>query len=104
MNGAQWFNVVTSALCTLGALFFVTLYSKYAPWRNNEVGRQVMYLVFTIAAVLLYSVVVSFVPKHYLDWFRIGRGIGVAFVGWWLMRLGLMVWKLNRRQNDHQDG
>lgn len=82
----QWVTVITSGFTSVCALVFCAVYILIAPWRQTELGREVLVFRLVLGLLLLYSVVISFVPEEYQFWPRMGRGAGVAFVGVLLLR------------------
>jgi hypothetical protein len=87
-----------TALC---ALAFVFVYWRLAPWRSSRVGREIMYFRMSMAVVLLYSVVIHFVPGGVGPVLVTIRSIGVAVVGVFLLRQVRMVYVGQKgRQKD----
>jgi hypothetical protein len=91
MKSGEIVTVASSAFTALSAFAFVTVYAIFAPWRKTAVGRQVMGLCVTMALVLAYAVVISFIPEGSRTPWRYARGIGVTFVGFTLLRMALQV-------------
>lgn len=86
------------------ATAFVVLYWVTAPWWRTDIGRNIMSLMFAIAAVLDLSVIRVFAPVTAdMLWFSVLRLVVFALVPVVLgMRLWLL-WKVqirDRRRND----
>lgn len=74
-----------------GWLLFTALYATMAPWWRSAIGRNMLALAATLAAVfLLVSVQILFgVAWPARDWVRLLIFGMVAGVGWW--RLGILL-------------
>jgi hypothetical protein len=88
-----------NALLVLSAIFataFVVLYAVAAPWWRGQIGRNVMALMFVIAAVLDLSCIRVLVPVTVdVTWFAILRVVVFAFVP---VVLGQRLWLLIKVQ------
>lgn len=62
MSVEQLFNVAASSLAFVACMGFVTVYHLRVTWWRTEVGRNLMALAAALAALFLYTVLVSVWP------------------------------------------
>ena len=85
-DAAQWVGLLTSAFAGVCALAFCIVYAIIAPWRQTELGREVMLFRLILGLLLVYAVMIPFLPGDWQFWLRIIRGAGVSLVGLLLIR------------------
>lgn len=63
LSADQWVNVVGSTLAFLACAVFAVTYHVKAPWWRSQIGRNVMALAATLAALFLYTVLITLWPE-----------------------------------------
>lgn len=97
ITATQWVTIGTSGFTAICGFFFMFTYAVHAPWRKNEVGRQIMLLCGAISLILFYAVVVLFLPSDAQDFLRVIRGFGVMVLGWLFIRQARMVVSIQKK-------
>ena len=59
----QWVNVAGSTLAFLACAAFAVIYHVQAPWWRSRIGRNLMAFAAAIAALFLYTVLITLWPE-----------------------------------------
>lgn len=101
MSVDMWVNMVASALATLACAAFVVTYHVRAAWWRSGTGRNLMGLPAALAALFLYTVLVSLWPDGCVA--VVLRGVRTTLA---LTISALMVQRIRillRAQRDNRD-
>ena len=63
MEVDQWVNVGGSLLAFLACTVFVVTYHIQAPWWRSRIGRNLMAFAAAIAALFLYTILITLWPE-----------------------------------------
>lgn len=102
MSVEQWSNVGGSMVAVAGCLLFVVVYALRVTWWRSEFGRNMMALGAVLAALFLYTVLVSLWPDGclamVLRWVRTAIAIAVAVIMVQRTRILLRTQREHRRR------
>jgi len=96
MNIPETMNFVASVFTGAASLVFMAIFVRRPTWRTTNLGRMLMTLVASIAA-LCWIVVIYYVTKSDPDWVRVTRSLLLMVVGTMIIVQTVIMVRLRHR-------